>query len=569
MTVAAQLRVAIALLVIALTAILLAAFYVPSQLQQSAKDAYVEDVIPLRDDVNDLRAALANQEAAVEEYLRTGDDAARRDFYSQVGTANRALTGINTHVARHPELEPLLRQAISRIANLQRLSLQRITPDAPQGQRVAAERGYARAFGQFGATVDQILARTDTYADQADADQRTRYEQLLFILGTLGFLALGIGLALFLVVPRRVGQLYEAEQHSRREAESRATAARALAHVSDGVILTDEAGRVRFWNPAAEELTGIDEDGAIGRELSRLLPGWERLARQPEAHGGLGGAAVLPIHLGHEHWLSVMSADFGEGVVYAVRDVTEERALDTLRSEFVATASHELRTPMTSISGAARTLLRHGDRLSRNRHQTFLEMIVAESDRLSRIVDQILVASRIEAGKIDVMLERTDAGEIAKSIAENAQMGAPENIRVEVVAPDDVEIDADPDRLRQVLGNIVDNAIKYSPDGGRILLEVGVDGDNVRFAVHDEGIGFDPSASETIFERFRRLDPHQTHGIGGTGLGLYISRELVRRMGGRIWAESARGRGASFYVELPLPEPSAQAPQERHFGTAG
>jgi len=153
-------------------------------------------------------------------------------------------------------------------------------------------------------------------------------------------------------------------------------------------------------------------------------------------------------------------------------------------------------------------------------------------------------------------------------VVENAQMGAPEQIRIEVTAPDEVEIHCDPDRLRQVLGNIVDNAIKYSPEGGRILVELKTDGESVRFGIHDEGIGFDPSAAEAIFERFRRLDPHQTHGIGGTGLGLYISRELVRRMGGRIWAESVRGRGASFYVELPLAEASEQATQE-HFGTAG
>ena len=107
MTVASQLRLAIALLVIALTAILLAAFYVPSQLQRSAKDAYAEDVIPLRDAVHELRVALANQETAVEEYLRTNDDSARREFYSEVGSANQALQTINSHVSRHPELEPL------------------------------------------------------------------------------------------------------------------------------------------------------------------------------------------------------------------------------------------------------------------------------------------------------------------------------------------------------------------------------------------------------------------------------------------------------------------------------
>jgi two-component system, OmpR family, phosphate regulon sensor histidine kinase PhoR len=567
MTVAAQLRVAIALLVIALTAILLAAFYVPFQLYTSADEEYVEDVIPLRGHVFDLRQQLLEQEAAVEAYLRTADEEQRQRFYAAADSANADLALVRAHVGRHPEIAPLLRRATVQINEVSGLNLLRITRANPP-EREAGELRVATAFNAAQSTVDAMLDHTTAYVTRAQSEQKSRYEQLLVVLASLGFLALGIGLVLFVFVPRRVGQLYDAEQRSRREAESRADAARALAHVSDGVILTDQEGRVRFWNPAAEELTGIDEDGAIGRQLARLLPGWERLARQPEAQSGLGGAAVLPIHLGHERWLSVMSADFGEGVVYAVRDVTEERALDTLRSEFVTTASHELRTPMTSISGAARTLLRHGDRLSASRHQTFLEMIVAESDRLSRIVDQILVASRIEAGRIDVTFERTDAAEIVRSVVENARHAAPDEIEFDVTVPPELEIDCDPDRLRQVLGNIVDNAIKYSPEGGHVRVELAVVDEAARFGVHDAGIGFDPSAAEAIFDRFRRLDPHQTRGIGGTGLGLYISRELVRRMGGRIWAESARGRGASFYVELPLAR-EAPAPAHEQLGTAG
>jgi two-component system, OmpR family, sensor histidine kinase VicK len=103
-----------------------------------------------------------------------------------------------------------------------------------------------------------------------------------------------------------------------------------------------------------------------------------------------------------------------------------------------------------------------------------------------------------------------------------------------------------------VLGNLIDNAVKYSPDGGEVRIEVDPNGEMMRFAVHDQGLGFEQASAERIFERFYRVDPEQTRGIGGTGLGLYISRELVNRMGGRIWAESAPGKGASLFFELPL-----------------
>ena len=550
MTIAAQLRVAIALLIALLLAILLAAFYVPSQLQRSA-DKYVEDAIPLRFVVQDLAIQTARQQAAVEGFLRTGEPVREQRYSVAAAEANADLTKMEPLLGSHPRMFTLRRRATIQLSELQGAFDQQIAALRTGSDREEAAQRADVALRLFSSTVNRMIDETDAFVVEAEQEQRALYRQLLFVLGSLGVLAVGIGVALFLIVPRRVGQLYDAEQRSRQEAESRAEAARALAHVSDGVILTDSEGRVRFWNPAAEKLTGVDEHGAIGRELALLLPGWERLAQQPEGQSGLGGAAVLPIHLGRERWLSVMSVDFGEGVVYAVRDVTEERALETLRSDFVATASHELRTPMTSISGAARTLLRHGEQLPPKRHNDFLEMIVEESDRLARIVDQILVASRIEAGKVDVTFERCDATGIARSVVESVRHRAPAEIELHLDAPDSLEVDCDPDRLRQVLGNILDNAIKYSPDGGEVRVELRGEDDTVRFVVQDEGMGFEPSAAEAIFERFHRLDPHQTRGIGGTGLGLYIARELVRRMGGRIWAESERGRGAAFSFELP------------------
>jgi two-component system phosphate regulon sensor histidine kinase PhoR len=562
MKVASQLRLAIGVVIALLAGILAASLYVPAQLERSTNEKYLQDAIPLRDLAHSLTAELLEQEAALQAFLLDRNPEDMQRYTTARADANKVLMEMQRFTNRHPELEQLLRTASAQIADLHAyFELQRIERNA----RTRAE--LRAALADLKGTSERILAATNRTVAAADREQQTLYRNLLVILVSFGTLALTIGAVLLLLTPRRVGQLYEAEQRSRREAESRAEAARALEHVSDGVILTDTGGRVRFWNPGAENLTGIDEHGAMGRELGRLLPGWERLVRPPGAGGG--GAAVLPIELGHERWLSITSVDFGEGVVYAVRDVTEERALETMRSDFVATASHELRTPMTSISGAARTLLRRSAELAPERREAFLEMIVSESDRLSRIVDQILLASRLEAGSVEVVHETCDAAAIVQSVVEAARHRAPDDVELRFEPDHDLpEIDCDPDRLRQVLVNVIDNAIKFSPDGGEVRVELERADRSLRFAVHDEGVGFDRNASDRIFDRFHRLDPQQTQGIGGTGLGLYICKELVQRMGGRIWAEAERGEGASFYFELPLAQEAARATQGQR-GPAG
>jgi signal transduction histidine kinase len=557
MTVATQLRLAIGALIAALVAILAAAFYVPHELNESANEKYVEDAIPLRGLVQDLVLRMTEQEAAVEAYLVTQDQSRLARYDAAVTDVNVDLREIRPHLPRHPRMNVLVRRATGQIADLQGLFQRMIeTAGRPQPEGVLQER-VARvdeAFERFRRTALLMNQETAAFVQRAEQEQSDNYRQLLIILAVLGSISLAIGAALFVGVPRRLGTLYEAEQRSREEAESRADAARALVHVSDGVILTDDEGAVRYWNPAAEELTEVAASAAFGRRFSTILPTWDGLIRQADEPGGAGGAAVLPLQVSRgERWLSVTSVDFGEGVVYALRDVTEERALETMRSDFVSTASHELRTPMTSIAGAGRTLLRLDDELSHDRRRAFLEMIVTESDRLSRIVDQILLASRLDAGRVEVASEECDAVEITRSVIESARMRLPEDVELTVDAPEELNrVECDPDRLRQVLVNIIDNAIKYSPDGGTVRVELAEVGDMMRFAVRDEGIGFSPSASESIFERFHRLDPQLTRGIGGTGLGLYICRELVERMGGRIWADSRPGAGSSFFFELPL-----------------
>jgi signal transduction histidine kinase len=555
MSVANQLRIAIGALIVVLLAILAAAFYVPYRLNEEAKEKYVESAIPLRDHVHDLRAQMAEAEAAAGNYLVTTDPRELDRYLDAFARANADLTQITPYVARLPELDDLRRRAVSSMSELDG-ALRRLTTGVarPQPRGVLQERVRAvdRAFRQFRQISARMLEQTDGYVAQVDNEQDDTYRQLRVILGTLGTIALAIGGLLFFLVPRRLGHAYAAEQQARAEAESRAEASRALSHVSDGVILTDPAGAVRYWNPAAARLTQIEASAAGGRRLWEVLPAWDGLIAQ--AHDGGGAAAVLPLQVGgRERWVSIMSVDFGEGVVYALRDVTEEHALEAMRSEFVATASHELRTPMTSIAGAGRTLLRLDDELPEDRRRAFLQMIVTESDRLSRIVDQILLASRIDAGRVEVTHEDIDAVELARSVIEAVEHRAPETIKLVLDAPEELRhVDCDPDRLRQVLLNVIDNAIKYSPEGGDVRVELAEVGEMMRFTVRDKGIGFNPSDADSIFKRFQRLDPHLTRGIGGTGLGLYISRELVNRMGGRIWADSRPGAGSAFFFELPL-----------------
>jgi len=346
----------------------------------------------------------------------------------------------------------------------------------------------------------------------------------------------------------------------RGELEQRARAAQALEFVGDGVALVDVDGAIRLWNPAAARMTGLREAEVAGGLLDVALPGWRLVAdRIPvvQASDELAPtrAETVPLEIGGvERWLSVSGVAFPEGTVYAFRDLTEERAVERLKSDFVSTVSHELRTPLAAIYGAAVTLRRVDVELSPEQQDGMLSVVASESERLARIVNDILLASRLDSGLLEVAVGAADAAALARGVIEVAKTHVPASIKLELDAPDGLPaVAADEDRVRQVLGNLVENAIKYSPDGGRVRVKVERAGArHVRFSVADEGLGIPASEHGRIFEKFYRLDPNLTRGVGGTGLGLYICREIVRRMDGRIWVASTVGRGSTFSVELPV-----------------
>jgi PAS domain S-box-containing protein len=343
-----------------------------------------------------------------------------------------------------------------------------------------------------------------------------------------------------------------------REAERRGDAARALSYVGDAVILVDATGFVRYWNRAAELLSGLDEREAVGLPAEAVVPGWttmgEYVRPADAASGEIASSSTVPVTAaGRERWLSVAAVDFGDGRVYAMRDVTEEYAFERARSEFVATASHELRTPLAVVYAAVRTLLRTDVELGPEYEATFLTMIESETEQLSAIVDQILLAEQLDSRELQLERTSCDVRELARDVLVSASARKPESIELELRASEELpSAPCDEGKLRQVLVNLVENAIKYSPDGGAVTVELRTRNGRMQINVSDHGLGIPQADQRRVFQKFVRLDPALARGVGGTGLGLYIAGELTERMGGTISLASEPGEGSTFTVELPL-----------------
>jgi PAS domain S-box-containing protein len=352
----------------------------------------------------------------------------------------------------------------------------------------------------------------------------------------------------------RNARLHEAGRAEATAAE-REHAARVLDAVGDGVFLLDDEGLVRFWNRAAELVTGKAGDKVWGRPAAETFADWERIAEQIPV--SLGAEAARPVTLpveveGQELWLSFVAVRSPAGVVYAFRDLTVERRLDEAKSEFVATVSHELRTPMTSVIGAARTLMRDDIELSDERRRQLLEMIGAQGTRLTKIAEDVLIASRLDRDELRLERDRVDLAEVVRESVETMSEHLPESISL--VASTDANGAAalgDRSRIEQVLVNLIDNAVKYSPGGGEVSVSTSLSDGAVRVEVRDCGIGIAPAEQDSVFEKFYRGELHGQPVRAGTGLGLYICRELVGRMGGTIGVSSAPGKGSTFFFELP------------------
>ncbi|MEM7343652.1 MAG: ATP-binding protein, partial [Chloroflexota bacterium] len=235
-----------------------------------------------------------------------------------------------------------------------------------------------------------------------------------------------------------------------------------------------------------------------------------------------------------------------------VRDMTRLRDAEELKQTLLSVISHELKTPVSIIKGYAGTLAREDGNWTKETLADGLAVIEEEADRLNRLITNLLEASRLQAGGLKLKLSFLDIADMAHTAVENLQATTEKHTFI-VDFPDDFpHIQGDFQRLREVLTNLIGNAIKYSPDGGQIQVG-GEAGDNhtIRLFVKDEGIGIPPADQERIFDRFHRVDNRLARQTPGTGLGLFLVRAVVEAHGGRTWVESTPGQGSTFWVELP------------------
>ncbi|HWJ32581.1 MAG TPA: ATP-binding protein [Gaiellaceae bacterium] len=347
-------------------------------------------------------------------------------------------------------------------------------------------------------------------------------------------------------------RLAAAEAAARARADEREQAARVLDVVGDGIFLVDQDGVVALWNRAATAITGIDGAAAYGRAITDVVPDWGLLAERISVTDETASAPqTLPVNLnGRQLWLSFVAVRSPDGVVFTFRDLTGERRLDDEKRDLVATISHELRTPMAAVYGAAQTLLRTDVDLGADQARELLEMIATQALRLTQITEEVLLTARLDRGTVHLERELIDLADLARATIAALKPQLPPDCPVSFdVEPDLPPARGDRDRVQQVLVNLLDNAAKY----GRPPLAVSLEARTsvVCLAVADSGPGIPHIEQERIFDKFYRGDPQLTHAPGGTGLGLYIARELTERMGGRLDVRSEPDAGAKFIIELP------------------
>ena len=335
-----------------------------------------------------------------------------------------------------------------------------------------------------------------------------------------------------------------------------------LRHMSDGVIATDRRGRIVIMNTAALDILNLKSEKVIGIPLLSILPLEEKVTFREL----LETQQERLIHLEEDGEDSIVQCEFSviqresgfiSGLVCVLTDVTEQQKIDRERRNFVSNVSHELRTPLTSIKSYTEALV-DGAWENKEIAPGFLKVIETETDRMMRMITDLLNLSRMDQNRLALEKEFINMNELVVHIVNRFEMvlqSEPyrdKNYRILTdITQRDLWVELDQDKMTQVLDNIINNAIKYSPDGGRIIVRLMETHTDIIVSVSDEGLGISRKDIPHLFDRFYRVDKARSRAMGGSGLGLAIAQEVIQLHGGKIWVNSIENKGSTFFVSLP------------------
>ena len=357
----------------------------------------------------------------------------------------------------------------------------------------------------------------------------------------------------------RVEEAQESSDSERRRLDS------ILSHMSDGVLATDRRGNVTIVNNMALQLLGVEnEDDLIGKSIIDVLDIRHDYTVRQLVNGEQREMIIDMSNSGNNLILSAYfspiqrESGFVSGLVCVLHDVTSQQKEERERKQFVSNVSHELRTPLTSVRSYVEALS-DGAWQDKEIAPQFLKVVQDETDRMIRMINDLLSLSRMDAGTTKLNLEYVNINELFNYILDRFDMiikkeEDPKKKKYTIeryFTKKDLWVEIDTDKFTQVIDNIMNNAIKYSPDGGVITTRLLETHNHVILSISDQGLGIPRKDLGRIFDRFFRVDKARSRKQGGTGLGLAISKEVINMLGGQIWVDSVEGKGSTFYISLP------------------
>ena len=521
--------------------------------------------------IQSIFSLLQDAETGQRGYVITGDDRflepydnATRRLDQQMQMLAKLFENQPDQAANYARLDEL---AARKIASMQVGINAREAQGLEAGIAVVSSGEGKRVMDEVRVVINRMIAGEAKTLDAYARTAQTRTMRTEASVGLL-FLALiaAIGGASWLI-----WRYVRTRQRMLSDIEATAAQQRAIFDSAmDGIVTLNPSGSIETVNASAARMFGYDAVELDRRDVSMLIDiasdgDGEFLKRLGTSQGVLEGGLLRQMEARRKDGetfpvdvaLGAMALPSGIHTVAVIRDVSERRRMEQMKDEFVSTVSHELRTPLTSIAGSLGLLAGGAAGILPEKAARFIQIAQANSQRLVRLINDILDIEKIQSGKLRLEMAPQDLRDIARRSVEGVQGYAGDlNVALAVADGDPVRIRGDADRLIQVVTNLLSNALKFSPKGGEVQISLEVETRLARLSVIDDGPGIPDAFRARIFSKFAQADGSDTRAKGGTGLGLAIAREIAERHGGRLWFESDEGHGAAFHLDLPLADES-------------